>query len=93
MLRADTACPAPRAACAEREAVYAEEQARRARRVEGQRGRLGERIAGEADQHEADEEPGHDPADRAEDANQRKLLLLVRDVVERQRVASPSVGM
>ena len=57
-----------------------------AARVERQRGLLRRSARHERAQHEADEQARHDPPDRAEHADQRELLFLRLDVVERERV-------
>src|SRR5881296_1424324 len=69
----------------QRETVEAEQQARPGSGVERQRG-LFRHACHDAAQHEADEQSGYNPADRAEHPDQRKLLLLRLDVVERQAV-------
>jgi len=57
------------------EAVEAEQHAGSGGGVDRQRG-LFRDGRHEAAQHEADEQPGHDPADGAEDSDQGKLFLL-----------------
>ncbi len=75
----------------QREAVEAEQHAGPRGRVERQRGLFGDgRHQGAQD--EADEQPGHDPAERAEYPDQGKLFFLRLDVVECQAVREAERG-
>ncbi len=68
----------------QRERVQPEEDARRAGDVQRPRGGLGLHSLQHRRQHEADEQPRHDPADRPPHADPWELPLLILDVMERQ---------
>ena len=63
-------------------AEHAEQQARYRSRVERQRRSIGQLVARERAKYEADEEACGNPADSAENPDQRELLFLIIDVVK-----------
>jgi hypothetical protein len=80
--------PARRRRMWQAERVQSQDHARGGRRID-RPGRLLRHAADDGSQHQADEQSRDDPADRPEHPDQRELLLLGLDVVEREAVGEP----
>ena len=76
----------------QREAVQAQQQAGDAGRVQRERRRIRQLPRAEPTEDEPDKQTGDDPANRAVNANQRELLFLITDVVEREGIGEPERG-